>query len=107
MKHCHIARLFVIGLSLTVLQPEPAFAQDMGGAWQQIDRNADGEIDRDEFAAATQAQFQTLDANRDGVITAAEFDAARLAQFQAIDADHNGRITRGEMRSMLISKLMH
>lgn len=49
-----------------------------GEGWKKWDANGDGQLSRDEVAAAPRLSqaFDTIDANRDGVLTAEELQAA-------------------------------
>lgn len=97
----------------------PAAAQDAGKpnpgarlekAFQKLDRNKDGVLDRSEIEAQRARQFQRLDANKDGAIDQSEIEAVVkkreakggnggdkiLKQFKAADRDGDGRVTKAE-----------
>ncbi len=70
----------------------PAFAQPTGGpantggqgraqaAFERVDTNKDGFIDRAEMQAGRAALFDRLDTNKDGQLTAEEMKAGRRGQ---------------------------
>ncbi len=74
---------FVIsaGLGLTVLGGA-ALADRGHGMFERFDKNGDGFVSKEEFAAGRTAMFAKLDANGDGVIDQAELDKAREAWHQ-------------------------
>lgn len=117
-----IRRLAVATLSLTIAAGcaafQPAFAQgadkEPGGrlvkAFEKLDANKDGAVDREELEQQRARAFQRFDTNKDGAIDRAEVDALvkkrearggrgsdRVAkQFQAADKDRDGRVTKAE-----------
>ena len=103
---------------LAALAATPALAQTAtsGAAGQnqprlmRADRNGDGIVSREEYAAYADRQFDRLDGNGDGVIDAQEVDAAAeriykrikarmQAQFKRADANGDGRETREEFQA--------
>jgi len=99
---------------LTAVVSSPVSARMAGGGgalagFDGADRNGDGIVTRDEFAASRVARFDTMDRNGDGVVTKDDFK--RLARFrpEAVerlemlisqgDANGDGRLTRAELQA--------
>jgi len=69
------------GLGLTALGGA-AFADKGPGMFERSDKNGDGFVSKEEFAAGRDTLFAKLDANGDRVIDQAELDKAREAWHQ-------------------------
>jgi hypothetical protein len=86
--------LIAVLLAATSLAALPAVAQDAAkgprpdretqrrAAFDRVDSNKDGFIDRDESRAARLALFERLDANKDGRLTPDELSAGRQGRGQ-------------------------
>lgn len=96
-------------LALTCLMIPTASAQaghGRGGSFGLLrhDANQDGQLTRQEFSEALQAQFAELDTNGDGTSTVEERKAARDARraegrgerFAALDTDGDGQVSESE-----------
>jgi Ca2+-binding EF-hand superfamily protein len=95
-----------------------ADAQPFSGLGQmgRIDANQDGQITKEEAAAARARLFTRLDKNGDGLVEEAEIDVARQAiidratmmeawlsiQWQRMDKDGDGKASEAEFRSQSI-----
>jgi Ca2+-binding EF-hand superfamily protein len=72
---------------------------------QQVDKNGDGRVSRDEFLARRDAAFADADANRDGKVTQAEFNAMIAKRqserwavmFRRLDVNGDGVLGADEM----------
>jgi len=77
-----------------------------------IDRNRDGFITVEEFAAfraakraeRVQRRMARVDTNKDGRVSTTEFEVAHLARFERADANRDGQITRDEVRAMRMQR---
>lgn len=107
-----ITILTLAALTAVVASPVPARMAGGGGAlagFDGADRNGDGIVTREEFAAARAARFDKMDRNGDGVV--AKDDFKRLARFRPEamdrlemlikqgDANGDGRLTRAELQA--------
>ena len=110
-------RIIVAAAALALILPAAAHAQgagnsvaapsgkDHGRHWQQIDKDSDGRISRDEFLARREAMFDIADGNRDGTVTQDEFNAmvARrqserwAVMFRRLDFNGDGVLSVEEM----------
>jgi EF-hand domain pair/EF hand len=79
---------------------------DLAQAFDQLDTNDDGDVDRNEFRAGNTmtlaANFGQLDINGDGVISQREADASRPSlreTFDDVDADGDGNVSNAEYRA--------
>lgn len=107
-------RILLAMLAAASAASAPAAAQRFGGgdpldAFEKADRNGDGTITREEFAAQRATRFDRLDRNRDDAITSSDF--GRLARFrpeaaqklnaliEQADANNDGRATRSEFNN--------
>lgn len=70
-------------------------AQRMRALFDHADKNGDGRLDKDEFAAISDMQFERIDINGDGVITREEFDEF-IAQRQGQGQRGQGQGMRGQ-----------
>ncbi|MEP9386876.1 EF-hand domain-containing protein [Mesorhizobium sp. KR9-304] len=83
------------------------------GPMGRIDANQDGQITKEEAAAARARLFTRLDKNGDGLVEEAEIDVARQAiidratmmearlslQWQRLDKDGDGKVSAAEFQS--------
>lgn len=102
--------LMMFGLTAVGIAVTPASAQrgqrEPGEMLASADRNGDGVVTRDEYAAARMERFDKMDRNHDGSVSRDDF--GRLIKFrQSIgerldamlaqaDANHDGRVSRDE-----------
>ena len=72
----------VISAGLLTALSGAAFADKGPGMFERADKNGDGFVSKEEFAAGRDEMFTKLDANGDGFIDQAELDKAREAWHQ-------------------------
>ena len=103
--------LVVVAAACGGLAPSAFAAGQAMSGFASMDANHDGEVSRDEHAAAAKKMFSAMDANTDGRVTAAEMDAARpkvagqkakpgdmtaAEKIKVIDTDADGVLTADE-----------
>jgi Ca2+-binding EF-hand superfamily protein len=93
-------KMLMMSSAVALLLSGAAYAADV--KW---DTNADGQIDREEFNAAMQAEtstFKALDADQSGTLSQDEFnagvnpDASKPLAFGDWDADQNSELSQDE-----------
>ena len=97
-----IAAMVALGM-LTAVSAGAAPGADAPKKMQEMDKNNDGKISRDEAAAYSRfaKRFDAIDADKDGFVTSDEMKAAHArataAKLKAIDANGDGRLGRAEV----------
>ncbi len=109
-----LSLILLIGLVAGARSEEPAKEKTppAGGVFKTLDRNADGQISRDELAVdlpeAERAGFEQAvfkaDVDASGTLSLPEFERLPLdAMFQLLDRDHNGELSFAEISPPVVT----
>lgn len=75
-------------------------------SFQEMDKNRDGKLSREEFDQEAVRVFNENDKNRDGALTKTEFSRIEGAQskFEDLDANKDGKVDMEELRNAARNK---
>jgi len=111
-----ISSVFIIGCKEHRTE-QISFVERMASAFDQIDKNKDGRIDKaelemylsavstqtsDSYAKMTREEFRNADKNKDGLVSKSEFVAYQELGIQCADADHDGKISENEFTARAV-----
>jgi len=96
-------RLAIIFVIVVVLSG-PAWGA--GNSFQDMDRNGDGKLSREEIDQAAARVFKENDKNGDGALSKSEFDQIKGAQskFEDLDTNKDGKVDMKELREAAINQ---
>lgn len=98
MKKMGIIFIIVVVLSGSVWALDTTF--------QEMDRNKDGKLSREEFDREAVRVFKENDKNQDGALSKSEFSQIKGAQskFEDLDTNKDGKVDLQELREAAIIK---
>ena len=103
----------VLAMTMSAANAQPFYGP---GLLARLDVNKDGQITKEESAAAREQMFERLDKNHDGAVDEAEIEKARQmindraammekrlsTQWQRMDKDGDGKVSAAEFQSRAV-----